>query len=313
MDRVRRLYQLWTWLPAFRVVGETQHLPSASEKLRVSASSLSRAIKQLEEELGVQLFERSSRGLELTDAGERLLSAVRRGMRTIDDGVSAVEAGQFGRQITVATSTPFARELVLPAVRLVRQLTLAPRIQSIDAERVAPSLLSGSVDLVVMMSPPAAAGVVSEPLLEVAQGIYCGPSHPLYDQPRISLEQLLSYPFVGPLPGVDDGWPPEHARQIALTIGQLALALDACAEGDVLGVFPDLTARRLVREDRLQRLPVELSRTSTVYALRRAGPIPGPVQMLLESIRSRASHLAAESQQSRMVPSDTVRLSLDDL
>jgi len=46
MERVRRLYQLWTWLGAFRGVGETQHLPTASEELRVSASSLSRAIEQ---------------------------------------------------------------------------------------------------------------------------------------------------------------------------------------------------------------------------------------------------------------------------
>lgn len=313
MDRVRRLYQLWTWLPAFRVVGETQHLPTASEQLRVSASSLSRAIKQLEEELGCQLFERSSRGLELTDAGERLLGALRRGMRTIDDGVAAVETGAFGRQITIATSTPFARELVLPAVRLVRQLTLAPRIQSVDAGRVVPSLLSGEVDLVLMANPPTASGLRSEPLLDIAQGVYCGPAHPLYDKPRIELDELLSYPFVAPPAGIDDGWPPEHARQIGLTIAQLALAQDACAEGDVLGVFPDLTARRLVNEGRLQRLPIELGERSTVYALRRANAMPEPIQLLLEAIRSRASRLAAESEQSRMVPSDTVRLSLDDL
>lgn len=313
MDRVRRLYQLWTWLPAFRAVGETQHLPTASEQLRVSASSLSRAIKQLEEDLGCELFVRSSRGLELTDAGERLLSAVRRGMRAIDDGVAAVETGEFGRQITIATSTPFARELVLPAVRLVRQLTLAPRIESVEPDRVAAMIESGAVDLVVMTYPPSSEELRSEPLMDVAQGVYCGPSHPLWDTEGLTLEQLLSYPFVGPPPGIDDGWPPEHPRQIGLTIAQLALAIDACAEGDVLGVFPDVAVRRAVAEARLQRLPVDLGYSATVYVLRRAGPLPAPVALLVDAIRSRASKLAQESERSRSVPSDTVRLSLDDL
>ncbi len=313
MDRVRRLYQLWTWLPAFRVVGESQHLPTASEELRVSASSLSRAIKQLEEELGVQLFARSTRGLELTDAGQRLLDALRRGMRTIDDGVDAVETGQFGRHVTISTSTPFARELVLPAVRLVRQLTLAPRIQSIQHDQIAAALASGSVDVAIMTLPPPAPEVVCEPLLDVSQSVFCGPEHPLWDAAQVTLEQVLSFPFVAPPPGIDDGWPPEHTREVGLTIAQLALAIDACADGDVLGVFPDISARRALADGRLQRLPIALGRTSPVYILRRSGAVPAPIRLLIEAIRRVAADLSRESEESRRLTSDTVRLSLDDL
>lgn len=311
MERVRRLYQLWTWLPAFRVVGETQHLPTASEELRVSASSLSRAIKQLEEELGCQLFERSARGLQLTDAGERLLNALRQGMRSIHEGVAAVETGEFVRQITVATSTPFARELVLPAVRLVRQLTLTPAIQSVDPDRVITELLGGSIDLALMIHPPASPDILAEPLMDVAQGVYCGRGHPLFDAQQISLDHVLSFAFVGPPAGVDDGWPPELPRTIGLAIEQLSLAIDACAEGDVLGVFPDLTARRAVAQQRLRRLPIDLDYQSTVYLLRRPGPPPAPLALLLGAIRSRAGRLSEESEQFRVPPSDTVRLTLD--
>ena len=51
MEHLRRLYRVWNWLPAFRAVAETEHLPTASEMLGLTPSALSRAIKQLEDEL----------------------------------------------------------------------------------------------------------------------------------------------------------------------------------------------------------------------------------------------------------------------
>ena len=53
----RRVNQIWNWLPAFRVVAETQHLPTASKEAHLSASALSRAVKLVEEQLDRQLFE----------------------------------------------------------------------------------------------------------------------------------------------------------------------------------------------------------------------------------------------------------------
>ncbi|MBP8302176.1 MAG: LysR family transcriptional regulator, partial [Planctomycetes bacterium] len=61
MDRLLRLDALWNWLPAFRAVGETQHLPSAATALHVSPSALSRSVRLLEQRLGCTLFERRSR------------------------------------------------------------------------------------------------------------------------------------------------------------------------------------------------------------------------------------------------------------
>lgn len=307
------MYQLWTWLPAFRAVGESRHLPTASEQLRVSASALSRSIKQLEEDLGCQLFGRGKRGLELTDAGEQLLSALRTGMRAIDEGIGKVESGEFRRRVTIATSTPFARELVLPAVREVGQLDLTPHIQSIEADRVVPMLENGSVDLVLMTQPPRSTQLIAEPIMEATQGVYCGRAHPLFGVERVDLEDLLRFPFVGPPIGIEDGWPPQHRRHVTIIIAQLALAIDACAEGDVLGMFPDLAAQRAVDEGVLHRLPVEIAFRSTVYAVRRAGDGPAALDRLLAAIVRRAEEVQTRSREVQNVPSDTVRLSLDDL
>ena len=80
----------------FQVVAEELHFRKASERLFITQPGLSRQIKQLEEELGVRLFIRSKRQVELTEAGKYLydessnllsqLEAVKRSIRLIDKG-----------------------------------------------------------------------------------------------------------------------------------------------------------------------------------------------------------------------------------
>lgn len=86
MDRAARLAELWSWLPAFRTVAETQHLPTAAAVLHVSPSALSRSVGLLEAALGQPLFRRVGRRLQLDRAGELLLAATRDAMRRLDDG-----------------------------------------------------------------------------------------------------------------------------------------------------------------------------------------------------------------------------------
>jgi DNA-binding transcriptional LysR family regulator len=308
--QLRRLNQLWNWLPAFRAVGETQHLPTASESLHVSPSALSRSIKLLEEDLNTELFKRSARGLELTDEGKRLLQAVRQAMQALEDGASAIAHGTYPRQVSVATSTPFARELVLPAIRMLSRMPLNVRIHSLDGGAVTAGLLSGEVDMALLSEPPTEPELAAEPLMKVEQAIYCGPKHPLHGKQRITLDELLTYAFVAPPPPIHDGWPPAYPRTVTLTVSQLALAVDAVADGDVLGALPELSARRAVREGKLRRLPVELPQSFTVYCVRRVpvGMHPPALELLTEAIRRRARDLSDETHEERMRSGDTLRI-----
>ena len=68
MDASNKAQQIWSWLPVFRVVAETQHLPTAAKRLHVSASALSRTIRLIEESLEQPLFVRTSRRILLNAA-----------------------------------------------------------------------------------------------------------------------------------------------------------------------------------------------------------------------------------------------------
>lgn len=54
MHFVHRVRTIWSWLPAFRAVAEVEHLPTAAQELGIVPSSLSRTVKQIEDELGLQ-------------------------------------------------------------------------------------------------------------------------------------------------------------------------------------------------------------------------------------------------------------------
>ena len=81
------LYQL----RYFSVLAGTQHYGKAAEKLCIAQTSLSHAISQLEQELGVQLFERKGRSSSLTSAGEQFLNYVNKSLAILDNGISAME------------------------------------------------------------------------------------------------------------------------------------------------------------------------------------------------------------------------------
>jgi DNA-binding transcriptional LysR family regulator len=102
VHRMRNVSELWNWLPAFRAVAETEHLPTASKQLRVSASALSRSLRLLEEAVGSALFERAGRELQLNAAGHALLAATRDAMRMVDDGLAAVDDAQFRGPVLIS-------------------------------------------------------------------------------------------------------------------------------------------------------------------------------------------------------------------
>src|SRR3972149_4620348 len=75
-------------------VAETRHFGHAAERCFVSQPSLSASVKNLEEELGVRLFERGKRGVFLTEAGEQIVAQAR---RALEEGARGKTGARQGR------------------------------------------------------------------------------------------------------------------------------------------------------------------------------------------------------------------------
>ncbi|GGG63083.1 LysR family transcriptional regulator [Salipiger pallidus] len=92
-------------LSCFEAAARQQSFKTAAQELNVTPAAVSHRIKALEFELGVPLFRRHHRGVELTESGAWLLLAVQRGFETISEALSHLRAGPDSPDVTVRAST----------------------------------------------------------------------------------------------------------------------------------------------------------------------------------------------------------------
>ena len=144
----------------FVAVAEELHFGRAAKRLHMSQSPLSRAIRELERELGVVLFVRTTRRVELTPAGLALLDHARRALAEVDAGVDdARHAAQPDPSTVTIGHTPFSREAATRIAEGAREQH--PDVHVRFEEDVTPDLLqriaSHELTAAAVMEIPAAA------------------------------------------------------------------------------------------------------------------------------------------------------------
>ncbi|MCH9686668.1 MAG: LysR family transcriptional regulator [Deltaproteobacteria bacterium] len=276
MERLRRVASLWSWLPAFRAVAETQHLPTASSQLFVSASALSRTIRLLEDDLGRRLFLRNGRRIELNEAGQRFLVAVRNAMRMVHEGLLAIEGTELSGPVYVSTAGLMTTAYLLPGLQLLRRdhPDLVPHVLDQGMRDVGGLLLRGEIDVALVSQPIVHAQINKLHLGTAPNGIYCGHDHPLHGQTDLTREQVLEHAFVALSPderGLTlESWPATVDRRIGMYVSQLWNGVEVCASGQLLTVLPDVVGKSVLYRERLHRLPIELVPPTDLFALHRA-------------------------------------------
>lgn len=274
-DRFREVANVWNWLPAFRMVAETQHLPTAASRLAVSASALSRTVGLLEAELGRPMFDRVGRRLVLNADGEAMLSTVRTAMRGVHDSILKVSGETLSGPVKVGSGGLVTRTIVLPALMDVVQEhpTLVPSMSTSSPSTVPTMLLDGSLDVAFLSTWADHAEVEVALLGHEPNHVWCGPGHPVCDREEVVLEDLLRYPFVAPFPGPDgvtpEGWPGHLKRHIAMTLERMDWGRDAVATGQFLAVLPDIIASSSPTP--LWKVPIDVVPPTPIVALTRKG------------------------------------------
>ncbi|MBL8326664.1 MAG: LysR family transcriptional regulator [Rubrivivax sp.] len=110
-------------LPAFREAARTENLRAAAEQLHLTHSAISQQMRQLEQQLGFELFERRGRSLALNAAGTALQRSVEAALALLDEGVRAAQMAAEGKvqtlRVTVLPS--FAQRWLLPRMARWRE------------------------------------------------------------------------------------------------------------------------------------------------------------------------------------------------
>ncbi len=144
---------------AFRVVAEELHFGRAAARLHISQPPLSQQIQQLERDVGARLFERTTRSVRLTSAGEFLAGHVRRlhaqGEEALD-GVRHVAAGTTGSLTFGFTSSSAYRTLPLAIAAFRRAFpTFELRLREQNSHELWQGLLENSIDVALLRRNPA--------------------------------------------------------------------------------------------------------------------------------------------------------------
>lgn len=265
MERLRRLSRFWSWLPAFRAVAECSHLPTAASEFLITPSALSRAVRLLERDLGLQLFERTGRSLVLNDAGRQLLAATRESMRTIDEALLHLRQEHLVGPVHIGSVGAVTTALVVPALDRLRldHPGLLPIVSSPDSAEIAGALRRGDLDIAFHgpLSDAAPHGLTTTSLGTVASRVYAGRGHPLFGRRRVPRETIVAAAFVCP-PNDSagrplDGWPVDVPRQVAMMVDQMRVGVEICLRGALLAVLPDMLAQTHPLAEHLWPLPFE--------------------------------------------------------
>jgi DNA-binding transcriptional LysR family regulator len=184
----------------FVVVAEERHFTSAARRLRMTQPPLSKQIKDLETELGVELFERTTRRVVLTDAGIAFLDKAKRVLAEVEDAKAAArgaDAGLRGR-LDVGFISSATLHLLPPSVRLFRERFEGVEIQlkELTSGQQVDALYEGDIRIGLVRMPLRAPGLRFEPLLEERFIVALPSEHPLKTLDRVPLETIKDLPLV---------------------------------------------------------------------------------------------------------------------
>jgi DNA-binding transcriptional LysR family regulator len=186
----------------FLAVGEALNFTKAAARLRVAQPALSRQIQDLEDEIGVNLLRRSSRGVTLTAEGKLFLEEVRELLKHADESVERVRAlarGEYG-ELHIGYAPVPTTEILPPALAAFQKAV--PRVKVVLHDLACHELVAGlrtaTLELAIMVQPSdeLGAGIAFEPLRNYPLCVALTATHPFARLKSVSLQKLAAEPLV---------------------------------------------------------------------------------------------------------------------
>ncbi|PAT49840.1 LysR family transcriptional regulator [Pseudomonas aeruginosa] len=200
----------------FVALAEELHFTRAAELLHIEQPPLSRAIKELEEELGVVLFDRDRRGTQLTAAGSAFLQDTRRLFTILEqarENAKAVAAGLRGSlHIAISDGAIDPRLSAFLARCRAEEPEIEIRLSEVSLAEQLRGLRSGDFMIGFAHTADVGEGVVAEPIWQDPLVIAVPARHALLAYKKVPLHEIRDHPLVLCNPQVCEGYCRELAR-----------------------------------------------------------------------------------------------------
>ena len=285
----------------FTAVAEEQNVTRAAARLHVSQPPLSRQIRDLEEELGVELFKRTAKSLELTEAGKIFLNEARAVLLRSDEAVQAVRAvakGARGR-VRVGYAPSLTVEILPKALRLFEQEHpgVCVALHDCSTEECRQRLLERKLDVALGIKPAGRMwqGMVFEKLAGYPIYGAVAASHPLAKKRAIPARQIKAERLIG---YSRDEYPEYHTwlSEIFRPFGfdpvvaeehdSVTSLIAAVEAGRGMAVAP--SSLRCLAGPRLKLLPIRPSLPPLVMGVMHIPPLSPSAGQFIEAVKASA-------------------------
>ena len=246
----------------FLGVAQEENIHRASEKLRVSPGSLSKAVQRLEDELKVTLFVRKGRNIQLTDHGKLL---EKRASEIIQlEEATRLEVGGHAGVLRVVIAGP---EILLSEMGITLTAKIKSKFplstfeyHSSDDEEALDQVIRGEAHLALVTADiPAHQKLASQFITDAYFQTYAGKGHPLYHAAKtkktVPIAEVLKFAFASPSHSLLgkvgskqslDGWRDDQfPRKVDYLASSLSLLQELAVKGQALVYLPDYYGERL--------------------------------------------------------------------
>jgi DNA-binding transcriptional LysR family regulator len=282
----------------FLAVAEEMHLARAAGRLGIEASPVSRAMRDLERQLNVRLFDRHSRRTKLTRAGQVLLVECRRVLATVEQAIRVTQSAAQGYQshlrVAVCDSLAQPRLATLLARNREEEPELAIRLFEWPFAQQLKGLHDDLLDVGLVLSNAVHPGLVAEAVWADPLSVVVPARHPLLAHAHVRLDDALRYPVVLYHPDADSGGYDQIQAALAGTpivpkvvdrVTSLGVMLTLAGAGYGVGFAAASQVRALRRPDVVIRPLAGTPSVLTTYLLRRRGEPPATLKRFIERVK----------------------------
>jgi DNA-binding transcriptional LysR family regulator len=183
-------------------VARTESITTAAHTLGLTQSAVSRTVAELEQALGQRLFERTSRGIQITDAGQRLVARAKRLLTDVDDLIADIAAAPHHVTGRLRLGLGITGHHVSGAIAAFagRHPEISMETTHASEQTLCPRLLHGELDLVIGSSSYLERWRELEvtKLMRLRQACAVRQGHPLTELAAPAEAEILSYPIILP-------------------------------------------------------------------------------------------------------------------